>query len=130
VCAHPLICLPPGTGIRTAFDDACAAQGVRADVALQATAPDAVADLAARGMGVGILSESIARAVGPALDARVIADLTTPALLALVWRGAAGPALRELLVHAHAAFGIASGRDAKATATAAPLPRPVRGTRR
>ena len=52
--------MPTGTGIRTVFDQACAAAGLRPDIALQASAPDAVADLAIRGLGVAILSESMA----------------------------------------------------------------------
>jgi DNA-binding transcriptional LysR family regulator len=50
VAAHPLVCLPPGTGIRTVLDRACAAHGVQPTVALQASAPDAVV---AAGWGSG-----------------------------------------------------------------------------
>jgi DNA-binding transcriptional LysR family regulator len=57
VVAHPLVCLPPGTGVRTVFDRACAVHGLHPTVALQASAPDAVVDLASRGLGVAILSD-------------------------------------------------------------------------
>ncbi len=57
-----LVCLPQGTGVRTAFDDACRAGGLQPRVALEASAPDAVAGLALRGLGVAILSESMATA--------------------------------------------------------------------
>ncbi len=39
VCAHPLVGLPLGTGVRTVLAQACAVQGLRAVVALEASAP-------------------------------------------------------------------------------------------
>ncbi|MCA1006144.1 LysR family transcriptional regulator [Rhodococcus hoagii] len=105
VCAHPLIALPPGTGIRAVLDRGCAEQACRPDVALQASAPDAVADLAARGLGVAILSESMAASY-PDLESRVITDVTVDAVLALVWKQEASPALRELLTHTRSAFEV------------------------
>ncbi|MEU0582448.1 LysR substrate-binding domain-containing protein [Streptomyces sp. NPDC006132] len=107
LAGHPLVCMPPGTGLRTVFDRACAAQGLRPVIALQASAADAVADLAARGLGVAVLSESMAAGHrGPLgrLVARTIDDVTAPALLALVWRSSHGPAVRELLAHSRRAF--------------------------
>ncbi len=104
VCAHPLVALPSGTGIRTVLEQGCAELRCRADVALQASAPDAVADLAARGLGVAILSESMAAAY-PNLDSRVITDVPVDAVLALVWKQEPSPALRELLTHTRRAFG-------------------------
>ncbi|GGX14372.1 LysR family transcriptional regulator [Streptomyces lomondensis] len=101
---RPLVCMPPGTGLRTVFDRACAAQGVRPAIALQASAADAIADLAARGLGVAVLSESMAAGHRDRLVARAIDDVTTPALLALVWRSSHGPAVRELLAHCRRAF--------------------------
>ncbi|MEU7281197.1 LysR substrate-binding domain-containing protein [Streptomyces sp. NPDC045431] len=103
-CSHPLVCMPPGTGLRTVFDDACAAQGIRPPIALEASAPDAIADLAARGLGVAVLSDSMARPYRDRLTARPLDDITTPALLALVWRSAHNPAVRELLRHCRQAF--------------------------
>lgn len=44
ISAHPMVCMPTGTGIRTVFDRARAAKGLRPTVALQASAPAAVAD--------------------------------------------------------------------------------------
>jgi DNA-binding transcriptional LysR family regulator len=38
IAAHPVICLPEGTGVRAVFDRGCAARGVRPDIALQARA--------------------------------------------------------------------------------------------
>jgi len=101
---HPLVCLPEGTGIRAVFDQACQAHGIRPDIALQASAPDAVADLAIRGLGVAILSESMtAKHVGQ-LKALIIDDIETPVTLALIWKPTHTPALRELLIHTRKAF--------------------------
>ncbi|WP_447007540.1 LysR substrate-binding domain-containing protein [Saccharothrix isguenensis] len=97
--------MPTGTGLRTVFDQACAAQGLRPSIALRAGAADAIADLAARGLGVAILSESMAAHYSDRLVALTIADVTTPALLALIRRSPRSPATRELLVHCRQAFG-------------------------
>jgi DNA-binding transcriptional LysR family regulator len=101
---HPVVCLPPGTGIRTVFDRACAAAGLTATVALQASAPAAVVDLAARGLGVAVLSESMADDGAPGLRARPIAGIDIQAVLSLVWRPSPGPALRQLVAHCHRTF--------------------------
>ncbi|WP_371661941.1 LysR family transcriptional regulator [Streptomyces sp. NBC_00280] len=103
--AHPIVCMPPGTGLRAVFDRACAAQGIHPAIALQAGSADAIAGLAARGLGVAVLSESMAADHRDRLTARTIDDIETPALLALVWRSTPDPALRELLVHSRKAFG-------------------------
>jgi DNA-binding transcriptional LysR family regulator len=102
VAAYPVICLPKGTGIRAVFDLACAEAGLLAEIALQASAPDAIANLAARGLGVAVLSESVVTG-DRGLTALVIEDVAIPAVLALVWT-ATSPALGELLVRCRAAF--------------------------
>lgn len=102
---HPIVCMPPGTGLRAVFDQACAARHVQPVVALQASAADAIADLAARGLAVAILSESMAARYDDRLTALTIDDVDAPALLALVWKGTHNPALRELLTHSRQAFG-------------------------
>lgn len=104
ISAYPIVCLPEGTGIRTVFDQACAAKGVQADISLQASAPDAVAGLAIRGLGVAILSETMAAAYKDRLKALALADVETPAVLALISTTTKSPALRELLIHGHEAF--------------------------
>jgi len=106
---HPLVCLPPGTGIRTVLDRACAARGLTPTVALQASAPDAVVDLAQRGLGLGILSASMTAALGserPGLVSIPLTGVDIDAVLALVWRSANNPALHELLRHCRTAFGL------------------------
>ncbi|MER5881278.1 LysR family transcriptional regulator [Streptomyces sp. NPDC001910] len=102
---HPIVCMPAGTGLRTVFDRACAAQGLQPAIALQASAADAIVDLAARGLGVAVLSDSMAAGHRDRLTARTIDDVEAPALLALVWRGSDNASVRELLVHGRRAFG-------------------------
>jgi DNA-binding transcriptional LysR family regulator len=104
IAAHPIVCMPLGTGLRTVFDDACAAQGLRPVIALQASAAGAIADLAARGLAVAVLSDSMAASHRDRLTARAIDDVETPAVLALVWKNTHNPAVRELLVHSRQAF--------------------------
>lgn len=104
----PLICMPAGTGIRTAFDQACAARGLAATVALEASAASVLADLAARGLGVAILSESMAAAAGERLRAVPIDDCDTPALLALIWKPSPPAAVAELVRHCRRAFASAA----------------------
>jgi DNA-binding transcriptional LysR family regulator len=106
VCAHPIVCLPTGTGIRTVFDDACTLAGIRPNIALQAAAPGAVADLAGRGLGVAILSQSTAPADDERLLTLVIDDVHTPSLLALVWKMAENPAVQALLDRCRSSFGL------------------------
>nr|WSX48750.1 LysR substrate-binding domain-containing protein [Streptomyces sp. NBC_00974] len=101
---YPVICMPPGTGLRTAFDQACAAQGLRPAITLEASASDAIADLAARGLGVAVLSASMAEHYRDRLTARTIEDVEVPALLSLVWADGRGPAMRELLRRCRSAF--------------------------
>ncbi|MFC7446776.1 LysR family transcriptional regulator [Rhodococcus daqingensis] len=101
---HPILCLPEGTGIRTALDLDFAARGIRPNIALQASDPDAVADLAVRGLGVAILSESMVTPHDDRLRKLRIADATTPAVLALVWSTDANPALREFVRYSRKVF--------------------------
>jgi len=103
LCAYDLVCLPVGTGIRSVLDQACAAVGLRPEVALQATAPTAVADLAARGLGVAVLSASMGVDF-ERLSVIPVTGVEIPALLALVWRGEHSPAVRALLPHLKTAF--------------------------
>lgn len=112
--AHPIVCMPTGTGIRAVFDQTCAATGITPRIALQASAADAIADLAARGLGVAILSESMAARYNDRLRALPITDATTPALLALIWTKTQNPALAELLRYSHTAFA-APPRNRKPT---------------
>jgi DNA-binding transcriptional LysR family regulator len=98
--------MPPGTGIRAAFDQACAAAGIRPAITLEASAAAIIADLAARGMGVAILSESMTGAFAGRLRSVLIEDARTPALLTLAWRAPGAPAVAELVRHCQAAFAV------------------------
>lgn len=120
VIAHPLVCMPQGTGVRAVLDAACAQRELIPEIALIASAPDAVADLAQRGLGVAILSESMAPARDGRLHVRPIADIDIASILALVWRPEPSPALRELLIHARAAFGRLGGEPDGVTPPPAP----------
>lgn len=112
----PLVCMPPGTGIRTVLDRAFVAEGHRQDVAVQATARDTIIDLARRGLGIGVLSESMVAGLGAGLVTRPITYTGVPAVLALIWKPAAGRALRELLAYGKTAFAPAPGRVGSSTA--------------
>ena len=102
--AHPIVCMPQGTGLRTVFDQACAAQSLQPAIALQASAADAIADLAARGLAVAVLSDSMAARHRNRLTARTIDDVDTPAVLALIWKSTHSPGVRELLAYSRQAF--------------------------
>ncbi|MBA9001916.1 LysR family transcriptional regulator [Thermomonospora cellulosilytica] len=106
LAGHPLVCMPVGTGLRTVFDRACAAQDLRPAIALQASAADAIAALAVRGLGVAVLSESMAEHYRDRLTALLIEDAEAPALLALVWKSTHNPAVRGLLAHSRRAFAL------------------------
>ncbi|WP_405777177.1 LysR family transcriptional regulator [Streptomyces sp. NBC_00859] len=101
---HPVACMPVGTGLRTVFDRACAAQQLEPVIALQASAADAMADLAARGLGVAVLSESMAARYRDRLVPLPLVDVEAPALLVLAWKKTPSPAVRELLEHSRRAF--------------------------
>ena len=104
ISAYPIVSMPQGTGIRAVFDHACATNGIRPNIALQASAAAAVKDLAIRGLGIAILSESMVANHDERLQALVLDDVKTSALLALIWRPTTSPALRELLKHSRRAF--------------------------
>ena len=107
----PLICMPAGTGIRTVFEDSCLSQGLKLEVALEASAAGTVMDLAARGLGVAVVSETIAAAHSDRLWSAVVDDASVPALLSLVWKAALSPAAAAFLTHCRRAFGgTVSGR--------------------
>ncbi len=93
-----LISLPPGTGIRSLLDDACAAAGFSPHIAFEASTPMVLAELAARGLGVAIVPASIAKARGD-LHPLVITRPELRGRLAFAWRaeGPISPAARALV---------------------------------
>ncbi|MDX6741321.1 LysR family transcriptional regulator [Actinocorallia sp. A-T 12471] len=110
VCAYPVVCMPPGTGLRTVFDLACAARDLTPHVSLTASAADAIADLSARGLGAAILTPSMSAAYADRLTVLPLSDASDPAYLALVWRPNPSPAVRAFLTHARARFAL-PGQD-------------------
>ncbi len=86
LCRHPLICLPPGTGLRGVLERACAAAGLTPDIAFEAAAPPLLVRLAAHGLGIAVIPE-----LGPdeaaALGIRVLGlDPALRGRLVLAWR--------------------------------------------
>jgi DNA-binding transcriptional LysR family regulator len=94
---RPVIALPPGTGIRRRFDEACAAAGVAVRVAFEATTPGALADLAERGLGVALLPEVAAAARAGLHVLPIVPELR--GRLVFAWRadGPMSPAARVLV---------------------------------
>jgi DNA-binding transcriptional LysR family regulator len=106
LCAHPLISLPRGTGMRASLDDACTAHGLTPQVALEASTPLVLAELACRQLGVAILPASLAAAYAGRLHVLTITRPELRSRLELAWRadGAPSPAARALVAHARASL--------------------------
>lgn len=79
-----VLCIPPGTGVRTALEQSCARVGVEPKVDLSGSNPETLLGLTERGLGVCVLAESMA--VGTDLVATPIVDAEVRAGLALVIR--------------------------------------------
>lgn len=111
-----LISLPVGTGLRGAFDAACAAAGITPRIAFESSDLGVVAELGAQGMGVAILPESLG-AAHPALRAAPVQPEVRSAL-ALAWRagGSSSPAGRALVAHVRTGIpAVATSADPRAT---------------
>ena len=111
ISAYPIVCMPEGTAPRTMFDQACVVSGVRPNIVLQASAPDAVVDLALRGLGIAILTESMAANHVGRLKALVVDDIEASVGLALVWTANKSPALQEFLLRSHETFASSKSRQ-------------------
>ena len=110
--ARNLISLPPGTGLRSCLDSACAAAGFRPRITLEASNPTMLAELAGRGLGVAILPTSVARSRPRDLRAIAITQPVLRARVELAWRRDAPPvpAARAIIEHARAMLGGAQQR--------------------
>jgi DNA-binding transcriptional LysR family regulator len=99
-----LISMPPGTGVRSCVDEACALAGFAPTVAFEANDPNMVLQLAKRGLGVAFLPTSMA--AGPGLHAITVASPALRGQLALAWRadGPVSPAATALIDHGTAAL--------------------------
>jgi DNA-binding transcriptional LysR family regulator len=105
----PLICLPKGSGVRSALDTGCTTIGLQTSITLEASAPEVVTGLAQRGLGVAVVSETMASAHRSSLAAVTITDPRMNSRLELAWRAGddistAGKALVE-----HTRAGFAAG---------------------
>jgi DNA-binding transcriptional LysR family regulator len=115
--AHqPLICVPRGTGMRSALREGCASIGVEPQIAFEAADPRVLAQLAARRLGVAILPESAA-GLEPSLRMLAIARPQMRSRIELAWRAEGAqspiaPAARTLIAAARAFF--ADARAARA----------------
>ncbi|MFE7589582.1 LysR family transcriptional regulator [Kitasatospora sp. NPDC057512] len=98
-----VLCLPPGTGLRAAYQDSCRRLGLDPRVDIEASSPAALLRLAERGAGVAVLSAS--SATGAGLRAVPLADAATRARLGLVVRrDQQSPAVRLLRARLAAAM--------------------------
>ncbi|MFD8755595.1 LysR family transcriptional regulator [Kitasatospora sp. NPDC059577] len=99
-----ILCLSRGTGIRAAYEQSCAQQGLDPRVDIDASSPATVLRLAERGAGVAVLSPSSVE--GPGLCTVPIADAAVRSCLGLVGRpGEQSPAVRVLRAKLSAALG-------------------------
>lgn len=108
---EPFVMFPPGSAMRGIVEQACAQQGFRPRIVVEAMGFTAARALASRGLGVALLPRSLPAEQGPPLAVAAL----TPALArtsALAWRarGALSPAAAEFLATARARFGAAAGR--------------------
>lgn len=109
LCAEPLVSLSSGSGVRAAFDQACAARRLVPRIAFEASGPDVVADLARRGLGVAVLSTSMATGHRADLHPIAIVDPVIRGQLGLIWRKgeSVNPAAVELRTRLQSALTIA-----------------------
>jgi DNA-binding transcriptional LysR family regulator len=101
---QPLVSLPRGTGVRAAFDAACATAGFEPRIVLEASALPMVARLAGMGLGVAILPASTPPSLDLPLHTLPIERPAIRSRLELAWTqaAAASPAARVLAGHARA----------------------------
>jgi DNA-binding transcriptional LysR family regulator len=107
LCEQPLVCLPRGTGVRTALDAACARAGFEPRIVFEVSALPMAAELAVLGLGLAILPTSTARAHQPALHVLQLGRPPVRSRLELAWSPAeaTNPAARVLIEHARGFLG-------------------------
>lgn len=96
---RPLMCLPKGTGMRSALDAGFASVGLTPRIAFEAADPNVLVQLAMRGLGVAIVPRSLARYHAADLHILDIVEPRLRGVLALAWRaeGPISPAARALV---------------------------------
>ena len=82
---EPLLLSQPGSGIRRATLDACAAAGFTPRVAFESGGVATLRALASEGLGVAILPRSEATAAGPPVAAAPLAEPALTRTVALAW---------------------------------------------
>lgn len=105
---EPLICVPRGTGMRSALQEGCASLGVEPQIAFEAADPVVLAQLAARRLGLAILPESAA-GIEPSLRMLAITRPSLRSRVELAWRADGpqspmAPAARALIAAAREFF--------------------------
>ncbi|WP_040792435.1 LysR family transcriptional regulator [Nocardia paucivorans] len=91
-----VLCLPRGTGIRTAYERSCLRSGVEPRVTLEANSPETLLGLVHRGAGVAVLTHSAGTT--PGVRAVPLVDAPVRACLGVVRRpDQRSPAVRLLL---------------------------------
>ncbi|MGV9583471.1 LysR family transcriptional regulator [Nocardia farcinica] len=94
-----LIALPEGSGLRRRLDQTLAREGVRAQVAFEASDPDVLVALAGKGLGLALVPESAL--VGDGRVVGVEVDGLPRGHLGMLWRDGRGgaPAARAFVEH-------------------------------
>jgi DNA-binding transcriptional LysR family regulator len=100
------VVFPPGSAMRGIVEHACAAQGFRPRIAVEAMGFSAARAYASRGLGIALLPESLPADTGPAL-AHAVLDPPLERTSALAWRagGTPAPAAATVLADARELLG-------------------------
>lgn len=99
-----VLCLPPGAGVRGAFDQTCRRAGVAPAIAVEASSPDALLRLVRQGLGVAILTESMVN--GSDLLVRPLAGAVRARFGLVTRTGFRPPAAEALVATLHSALGL------------------------
>lgn len=103
---QPFVMFPPGSAMRGIVEQACATEGFRPRIVVEAMGFTAARALASRGLGVALLPRSLPGEQGPPLAVATLAPaLTRTSALAWRARGALAPAATEFLATARERFG-------------------------
>lgn len=115
---EPFVMFPPGSAMRGIVEEACARQGFRPRIVVEAMGFTAARALAARGLGVALLPRSLPAELGPPVAVATLAPALTRTS-ALAWRaqGVLSPAAAQFLATARARFG--AGGDGRPDGPAA-----------
>ncbi|WP_152361436.1 LysR family transcriptional regulator [Microlunatus speluncae] len=82
---QPIVCLAPGTGMRTSYDAMMRAEGLPAPVSWEVTLPTTARALAARQLGVAVLTSSLADLPTELVRLEITSEFAA-SRLGVVWR--------------------------------------------